>query len=342
MRLIPVFLLLLASLAYSNTTLAQTAGNNSDSVNASCIQQASRLLDEALVLMQKHYYRKDSVAWDDLITSAKIRLNSSTNCETAHEVVQWCFRQLKEKHSFIMPATKAAVYNGNINSGTPMTLTQLAGPIRQELVEKDIAYIDVPWLSSADKDICMSYADSLQHIIAAFDKAGVDKWIIDLRRNTGGNCWPMLAGLGPLLGNGVHGYFISTNEKIPFSYQDGSILQGRHKRCSVTESYTMKTPVKKIIILTGPNTASAGEIVALAFKAKENVLFIGEPTAGLTTANATYKLSDGSTLVLTVCKEADRTGRIYEGRMQPDQLVVPAGSGKDAVKSSAVMLLQME
>ena len=341
MRLFTVFLLI-ATLAYSGIAQAQATGNNnSDTTNAHCIEQASRLLDEALVLMQKHYYRRDSVEWDDLITSARIRLNSSTNCETAHEVVQWCFRQLKERHSFIMPATRAAVYNGNINSGDPLTLKQLAGPIKNELIEKDIAYIDVPWLSSADKDICIRFADSLQKVIASFDKAGVSKWIIDLRHNTGGNCWPMLAGLGPLLGSGIHGYFISSAEKIPFSYQEGSVLQGRNKRCTVSDPYTLTTPIKKIIILTGPNTASAGEIVALAFKAKENVLFMGEPTAGLTTANATYKLSDGSTLVLTVCKEADRNGKIYEGRIQPDQLVTGT-PGKDAVKQSALMLLQME
>ena len=31
--------------------------------------------------------------------------------------------------------------------------------------------------------------------------------MIDLRPNTGDNCWPMLAGIGPLLGEGVCGYF---------------------------------------------------------------------------------------------------------------------------------------
>ncbi len=346
MRIIPV-LLITASLVYSSNLHAQTEGNNgnnnstSDSAQAACIQQASRLLDEALTLMQQHYYKKDSVSWDDLITSAKIRLNSSTDCETAHEIVQWCFRQLKERHSFIMPASRATMYNGNINSGTPLTLKQLAGPIRQELIDETIAYIDVPWLSSADESICTSYADSLQQMIAGFGKMGVTKWIIDLRHNTGGNCWPMLAGLGPLLGNGIHGYFISSNEKIAFSYKDGSVLQGKYKRCTVRNPYTLPDAQHKIVIITGSSTASAGEIVAIAFKGKNNVAFCGEPTAGLTTANATYTLSDGSMLVLTVCKEADGTGKIYEGKLQPDQLITAApAAGKDLAKATAVMLLQ--
>jgi C-terminal processing protease CtpA/Prc len=73
------------------------------------------------------------------------------------------------------------------------------------------------------------------------------------------------------------------------------------------------------------------------------VYLYGEPTAGLTTANATYSLSDGSLLVLTVCKEADRNGKICEGRIQPDKFVSSSiSNGTDNVKSSAIMFLQLD
>jgi C-terminal processing protease CtpA/Prc len=215
--------------------------------------------------------------------------------------------------------------------------------LRHELAEQNIAYIDVPWVSTADKELCTNFANNLQQLVADYDKKGINKWIIDLRNNTGGNCWPMLAGLGPLLGNGVHGYFVSSTEKIPFSYNDGTMMQGKYVRCTVSDPYTMSPSKRTIVVLTGPNTASAGEIVALAFKGIDNVYLFGQPTAGLTTANATYKLSDGSVLVLTVCKEADRNGKIYEGKIHPDKFIAPASNaGKDAVKSSAIMFLQMD
>jgi carboxyl-terminal processing protease len=305
-----------------------------------CIQNANKILDEALSLMQKHYYKKESVQWDELIDAAKARLNKSGNCDDAYEAIKWCFSRLHERHSFIMAPEKAALYNGNINSGsTPVKLT---GGIRHELLENDIAYLDVPWLSTADNSICTAFADSLQQIIGRYDQEGIKKWIIDLRRNTGGNCWPMLAGLAPLLGNGTYGYFVSDNEKIPFSYLNGVMMQGKHERCTVSNPY-VSTAQKKIVILTSAQTASAGEIVALAFKGLPDVYVYGEPTAGLTTANATYSLSDGYLLVLTVCKEADRSGRICEGKIQPDQLIVTSSTNsKDAAKSSAVMFLQMD
>ena len=308
----------------------------------SCIQHANRLLDESLLLMRQHYYKKDSVQWDELATASRLRLSKSDNCDDAFEILKWCFRQINERHSFLMTASKAAIYNGNINSGGNMT-EKVYGPIGHELIETDIAYIDVPWISTADPNICAAFADSLQKIIGRFDRQGIRKWIIDLRKNTGGNCWPMLAGLGPLIGDGVYGYFISSAEKIPFGYEDGKMMQGKHERCVVSSPYRASAGKKTIVVLTGNNTSSAGEIVALAFKGMQNVYLYGEPTAGLTTANASYPLSDGSLLVLTVCQEADRTGKICEGKIIPDQMITAnTNSGKDVIKSSAIMLLQIE
>jgi C-terminal processing protease CtpA/Prc len=294
--------------------------------------------------MQKYYYKKDSVEWDTLIKAARARVENSTSCNEANQTVKWCFQQMKEQHSFIMAPAKAKVYNGNINSkNEPPSLEKLAGPMVHEQIEKNIAYLSVPWIASADEKICTAYADSLQNIIRYYDNLGIDKWIIDLRKNSGGNCWPMLAGLGPLIGNGVHGYFVSAQEKVAFSYADGSAMQGKHVRCTATDPYKTSDRKKQIVLLVSPGTCSAGEIVAIAFKGKKDVYLYGEPTAGLTTANATYKLSDGSLLVLTVGKEADRNGKICEGRIWPDKwIVADTRSGKDLVKASAVMFLQMD
>ncbi|MBC7828051.1 MAG: S41 family peptidase [Chitinophagaceae bacterium] len=320
-------------------------GQNSpvDTSRKACIQQAGILLDEAFSIMQKNYYRKDSVQWQPLISSAKILLGQSSDCEAAYKAVQWCFDQMKEKHSFIMPPVKAAIYTGTGNGLHPGSSSKLlSGPIRHELIDGEIAYISVPWIATTDGAVCTRFADSIQSIIKTFGLKGVEKWIIDLRKNTGGNCWPMLAGLGPLLGNGVHGFFVSSKESIPISYKNGMVMQGKQIRCVLTDPYVAPFSNKTVIILTGPNTSSAGEIVALAFKGLKNVFLYGEPTAGLTTANATYPLSDGSVLVLTVCKEADRTGKIVEGRIQPDELILPSRKGSDNVMESAIMFLQLQ
>jgi carboxyl-terminal processing protease len=294
-----------------------------DTLALPCLQKAEALLDEVLSFMEKTYYKRDQVSWSDLTAGARERLRAATNCEDAYSSISWCFTQLREPHSFIMDPDKAARYNGDESAPAgPMNLSELVGEIKGEWLQDSIAYLTIPWVSTTDSLVCEHIADSLQAVIARLDTRNISRWIIDLRRNSGGNCWPMLAGIGPLLGEGVDGYFVAYGEKIPFAYYDGSAFQGRHVLCRVSNrGYKTRSSHNSIVVLTSRGTVSAGEILALAFKGRQQTYLIGEATAGLTTANATYSLSDKSMLVLTVCQEADRTGRICEGSIQPDKYV---------------------
>lgn len=342
MRLL-LFTILLVCL--NRTPVYSQAGSSVDSDTVSCLKKANGLLDEAFVFMQRNYYRKSAVAWDSLINTAKRKLAASGNCNETYDIISWCFKELNETHSFLMPPSRAAVYNNDtITLRKKPAMHELVGEIKGEMVDNGVAYITVPWVSTTDSILCIRIADSLQQVIARLDANNPSGWIIDLRKNTGGNCWPMLAGIGPLLGNGVCGYFVSAREKIPIVYTDGAAFQGRNVRCRTSTPYTLKSGKKSIIVLTGRRTVSSGEIIALAFKAREQVYFYGEPTAGYTTANATYTLSDNSMLVLTVCMEADRTGKICEGGIVPDQTFMsdkqPGSS--DAAMSAAVMWLSSQ
>ena len=309
-----------------------------------CTEKAEKLLDEVLTFMEKNYYRRNEVSWPEFETRARQQLRTAATCEDALASVSWCFKQLNEPHSFIMPPAKAAHYtNEDDDSPRPdLPLSEIVGEIRGEWLQDSIAYLTVPWIGTDDSLICERIADSLQNVIARLDTRGISRWIIDLRKNSGGNCWPMLTGIGPLLGDGVCGYFVAGDARVPIGYHDGSAFQGRHVRCRVSrKGYQTIRTQKSIVVLTGRRTVSAGEIIALAFKGKDQTCLIGEPTAGLTTANVTHLLSDKSMLVLTVCQEADHTGRVCEGNIQPDKLIppAPAGTNDDPEKEAAVSWL---
>ncbi len=334
--------LLLFSILFIFSIQLHSQALQKDTVLPVCLKKANGLLDEAFVFMQKNYYRKNNVEWDSLIASAKKRLLNSGNCNETYDIISWCFKELNETHSFIMPPVKAAVYNYDTASlQQKPSIKELVGDIRGEMLDDSIAYLTVPWVSTTDSLICIRIADSLQQLVATLDEKNPKGWIIDLRKNTGGNCWPMLAGIGPLLGDGICGYFVSAREKIPIIYNDGAALQGKHIRCQSSKGYRMRTEKKPIIVLTGNRTVSSGEIIALAFKGKEQVYFYGQPTAGYTTANATYTLSDNSMLVLSVCMEADRTGKICEGRIMPDETITADThpGTDDPAKFAAIMRL---
>jgi carboxyl-terminal processing protease len=331
-------------LLLSHGMAASATTTHPDTLALPCRQKAEQLLNQALSFMEKNYYRRDLISWTTLAAQAREQLLHADNCDDAYASITWCFKQLGERHSFIMPPDKAALYNGDETPEGPVNLADLVGEIHGEWLEDSIAYLTIPWVHTTDSLVCERVADSLQTVIARLDSRHVSHWIIDLRNNSGGNCWPMLAGIGPLLGDGVYGYFVASGEQIPISYHDGSACQGRHVICRVSEDHGYHTYAahKSIVVLTGRQTVSAGEIVALAFKGREQTCLIGQPTAGLTTANATYSLSDRSVLVLTVCQEADFTGHVCDGRIQPDQLVPTADPGisPDAARSAALAWLQ--
>ncbi len=64
----------------------------------------------------------------------------------------------------------------------------------------------------------------------------------------------------------------------------------------------------------------------------------GSSPRGLSTANRSFPLSDGATLVLTVSTMADPTRTVYGGRLLPDERVVGEATG-DPDTDSALLIV---
>jgi hypothetical protein len=84
-----------------------------------------------------------------------------------------------------------------------------------------------------------------------------------------------------------------------------------------------------VAVLTGPCTASSGEAVTISFRGRPRTRSFGLPTAGLSTANQGFMLPDGSMIQLTVSVEADRTGRRYGEKIDPDEVIPEGAPGTD-------------
>ena len=59
-------------------------------------------------------------------------------------------------------------------------------------------------------------------------------------------------------------------------------------------------------------------MLALAFKGIPNVVYFGQETAGLTTGNSRFDLSDGSIILLTTSVFVDRLGQPSTHGFSPD------------------------
>lgn len=151
--------------------------------------------------------------------------------------------------------------------------------------------------------------------------AGACGWVVDVRLNAGGNMWPMLAAAGPLLGEGELGAFVlKDGERWAWTYESGTV-RADGVAMDVARGAPELAPLPPVAVLTSGLTASAGEALAVAFRGRPGARSFGEATAGVPTVNRAFPLPDGATLLLTVGRFADRTGRVYAEPLEPDEVL---------------------
>lgn len=235
-----------------------------------------------------------------------------------------------DNHSFIQSKVNAVNYaKQNADTRQPYA----------KLLDGNIGYIWLPGFASTSDTASAAFAGKIQKMISNLDtKNDISGWIVDLRHNNGGNMHPMIAGLGPIIGNGVLGYFISpeTNKSTPWMYKDGKVTNGAATTANVSDAYTIKNPASKIAVLTGPETSSSGEMTTICFIGKTNVKLFGQPTGGYTTANRGFKLSTGAYLYLASSYAADRNKKEYLGKIEPDVFIKDTKeNGDDATVRAA-------
>ena len=193
-----------------------------------------------------------------------------------------------------------------------------------EPVPGDIGYIRIPWVVGSQEKLD-EYITSVQAQIKERDKRELKGWLVDLRGNMGGNMWPMLVGAGPILGEDTLGYFFdSNNRKTAWRYEKGKALLDGDIQAETANYYTLKSAKPVVAVLTDTLTASSGEAVAVAFKARKHTRSFGAGTCGVSTSNSPFYLSDGSVIWLTTAVLADRHLVPYGHSLAPDEPLKPA------------------
>jgi C-terminal processing protease CtpA/Prc len=190
--------------------------------------------------------------------------------------------------------------------------------------------------------------DSLHARLRALDDAGACGWVVDLRGNAGGNMWPMLAGVGPLLGAEVVGSFEHSPPGAAWRYREGRSWHGGTAPPREPSGWASGPAPRlahadaPVALLIGRATASSGEMTLVAFLGRPGVRSFGDSTAGFASANAGVPLPDGATLVVTGTYPRDRLGRRYPLRLAPDERVPPpaGGAAEDPALDSALAWLQ--
>lgn len=187
--------------------------------------------------------------------------------------------------------------------------------------QRRVVSIRVPHMASVNGQDEQRYALDLREALVAAVTGHACAAIVDLRQHTGGNMWPGLNGLGPLIGVGEVGSFRPGPPWV-VSAAERATVDGRPVTSAQPAMPWLAEPADwPVAVLIGPKTASSGEAVAISFSGRPRTRFFGQRTRGLATSNEMVDLREGLTLFLMVSRMADRDGKLFPAGVIPDEEV---------------------
>jgi carboxyl-terminal processing protease len=155
--------------------------------------------------------------------------------------------------------------------------------------------------------------------IAAFETAGVEGYVLDLRNNPGG-----------LLTAGI---------EIARQWIDAGTIVYTVDRQGVLDSFEAKGTAltdAPLMVLVNEGTASSSEILAGALQDNHRAQLVGTRTFGKGLIQSLFDLSDGSGLVVTVAKyETPAHHDINRSGIRPDQRVTASPTSREQVATEA-------
>jgi carboxyl-terminal processing protease len=287
-------------------------------------EPAKETLDAAIAIVKENALRRSEVAWSTVEPHVRAYAAGSQTASDVYPAIRYLLSELGDHHSFLSPPSQTtAMRTGDVQNLEPEVRATGNG----------VGYVKVPGYQGWEASSLRTYTERFHQLLNAARESSECGWIVDLRQDGGGNMWPMLAGLKPFLGDAPLGTFESPSGSSPaWRAGAGVDVQPPASLAALESSW--------VAVLTGPRTASSGEAVTIAFRGRPRTRSFGLPTAGLSTANGTFPLPDGAAIFLTTAVEADRTGRRFGDKIEPDQRVdvEPADVGDAAMEAATQWL----
>lgn len=296
-----------------------------DRTGASLGRTAKAYLDKALETLRQSHINSARADWATLRGDAYAAAEGARTPAQTHAAIQLVIAALGERHTFFSPPRPPRPPAGSpATSGSPFVNSP---PTGRRLGR--VGLVALPGLlTQTPEEMAFgdTYTTTLHALLKSHDDAGVCGWIVDLRDDVGGNMWPMLNGLAPILGPGPYGAFVTPGgERMRWISQGGRIIAEGTGQEGLSWP-VLSAAAAPVAVLTGPDTISSGEMTTVAFRGRPDTRFFGQPTGGFTTANSTVPMEDGAYLIVTSSYIEDRNGQGFTGKITPDEVVPVEGA----------------
>lgn len=152
--------------------------------------------------------------------------------------------------------------------------------------------------------------------------------VVDLSAQLGGNAWPPFVAMHPLFSQGNRAAWVKRDgERIAF-VEPAKLQKMAAGSGGAGENPLQRFAGEPFAVVVDRKTSSAGEMLLVALMAEgARARTFGYTSHGLTTANNTHQLADGSMLALTTMRYAIGDAPVIRGGIAPQ---VPAAAGMTA------------
>ena len=288
-----------------------------------------QILDTVISKSKEISYYTKTVNWDSLSVKMYIAAEDAKKIDDLKPAFEILLNGLRDHHGHIRRTSDYSIIanftdsknsrnsdNRVYDSEIWKIVNDVESRYEYTLLPNKIGYLKIVGVGpnlDGQKEV-----ERIRNSLIELCKNKVNKWIIDLRYNGGGNVNVMLAGIAPLLDAGTVVTIQGENMNIiaTAEIRKGNFWYRGNNVFKIENSKKIRNP--KIAILTSRWTTSSGEFVAVAFKGQKNTKFFGENTEGKTTENSWEIINNEIALVISTGIYCDRNGNVYVDNVKPD------------------------
>jgi carboxyl-terminal processing protease len=293
-------------------------------------QNVKQVLDSVILRAKQTSMYSSLVNWDSLQKEIYNKATGAKSIQDLKPAFTTLLNGLKDMHGSILDAkdySRIASFTDFASLHHPdkrprdtetwKLVNDTAIKFESKILPGQIAYLKIIGIPpSVDIE---QKAIKIRSVVSRFVKSGINKWIIDLRYNRGGNMHPMVSGIAPIIGDGKVGSLKNLAGEQLFDWEikaSNFIYAGTQVLTLPNEPILNEIP--KVAVLTSKWTVSSGEIVATCFKGRPNTKFFGEMTGGYTTNNNWEIINQQIIVNISTGIFCDRNGIMYKHNIPVD------------------------
>jgi carboxyl-terminal processing protease len=272
--------------------------------------EAREYLELALSEIRTHDFYAREADWPSLEQGAYHQASGAADSSDVYWAIQWVLRSLGDGHGFVIPSDRLDDFERFFHRSVQVPSTRLVG---------EVAVLRLPGFGRAPRTRAAH-----QYVAAAWRALRTTTtscgWVLDLRNDFGGDMYPMLGAVASFLDVGKPLGFLSASGDVNWvRVHEGAVWESgmTHGQAVDYGSPPTITP-RRVAVLIGPDTMSAGEATLVALLSQSGVRTFGLPTAGAAGSPKRITMPDGAELWVTKVIGVDAMRTPYPAAIAPD------------------------